>query len=68
MTCIEMDAKVMYMNPGDLVKSPHDKNLLCGYGIVIEHKYRHLVKVLWINDAAIVDMQHSNVKVVYEVP
>ena len=56
------------MNPGDLVKSPHDKNLLCGYGIVIEHKYRHLVKVLWINDAAIVDMQHSNVKVVYEVP
>ena len=58
----------MFMNPGDLVKSPHDKNLLCGYGIVIEHKYRHLVKVLWIDDAAIVDMQHSNVKVVYEVP
>ena len=56
------------MKPGDLVKSPHDKNLLCGYGIVIEHKWAHIVKVLWIDDSAIVDMQHCHLELVYEIP
>ena len=56
------------MKPGDLVKSPNDKDLLCGYGIVIEHKYTHIVKVLWIDDSAIVDMQHCHLELVYEIP
>jgi len=56
------------MKQGDLVKSPDDKGLICGYGIVIEHKYTHVVKVLWIDDSAIVDMQHCHLKVVYEAP
>ena len=56
------------MKPGDLVKSPHDKDLMCGYGIVIEHKYKHVVKVLWIDDVAVVNMQHCHLELVYETP
>ena len=56
------------MKLGDLVKSPNDKDLLCGYGIVIEHKYKHVVKVLWIDDVAVVNMQHCHLELVYETP
>ena len=55
------------MKVGDLVKSKHDGNLSCGYGVVIEHMWRHVVKVFWIDDSAVVETRCANLEIVYEV-